>query len=191
MATSEQARKAASERMKAMHAKKREEKNAVITEEIAPQLKAVRDVAQRPSRNLFNGNSQRLAVLGDVPGYHLRWFNDEPGRIQMAIQSGWDHVDQKEIQLTASRRVTETNADLGSHVTTQVSNDKDSSFHKAVLMKIRKEYYDESQKEMQDLIDAKEQSMLRSGGFGKVDNAYVPKTHSDGRAIHMSTRKTT
>jgi hypothetical protein len=104
------------------------------------------------------------------------------------LASGYEYVDHQEVRLTTSRRVTDTNADLGSRVTTIVTNDKDANFQKAVLMKIRQEWHDADQKDAQDAIDSRETNMIRNGGMGNVQNKYVPKSHADGKALHISHR---
>jgi len=53
-----------------------------------------RTAAERPSRervrNVFNGTQAKLTVNHQIPGYVLHIFNDEPGRIQTAIDGGWE-----------------------------------------------------------------------------------------------------
>ena len=192
MATSDEARKAASERMKAMHERKREEK-AQREREIGQLAQdavgtTTRTQNDRPRRNLFNGTNQRLIVDGEIPGFHLHWFNDSPGRIEQALASGYQYVTEGEVRLTSSRRVTEANADMGTGISTVVNSDPAATFNKAVLMKIPMEYFEEDQKEAQNKISSDEESMIRNGGMGNLQNRYVPKTHVDGQALKITHR---
>ena len=48
-------------------------------------------------RRPFGVRQQRLSVNQDLPGYHLRWIVDEPGRIEAAQESGYTFVEPAEV----------------------------------------------------------------------------------------------
>ena len=46
-------------------------------------------------RGVFNGTTKKLSVTTEIPGYQLRWFNDQDGRIEAAVgRAWWDFVTQ-------------------------------------------------------------------------------------------------
>ena len=177
-----------SQRMKDMHASKRAEKAeqevefaASATEE--PQRKRVRDASERKGRNLLNGMTLNLDVAGRDPDYHYRWFNDEPGRIEKAMHGDYELVDRNSVQLTASRRVTDSNAAVDSRVEMVNNRDKDARSHKTVLMRIRKEWFKEDQEEIEQKIDLAMQDVQDSAAEG--GRSYIPKS-ANGQALKIT-----
>lgn len=192
MAMTDEQKASRSEHMKAVHAKKREAKLAQ-REEVGELVKegmgmsqeaestsgSVRTEGQRnkrPRRNMFNGTQQRLAVYGNIPGYVLHIFNDEAGRLERALATGWEFVLPDEIELETSRRVTETNGAVDNKIRHVVGKTEGDKAQYAYLMKIKKEYYDEDKKAEQDAITEKENYMLRNGGSNadSIRNTYIP-----------------
>ena len=192
MAMSDENKASRSEHMKAVHAKRREAKEAQknevaglvdqglgMTQEAGSTSGAVRTEGQRnkrPRRNMFNGTQQRLAVYGSIPGYHLHIFNDEAGRIEQALATGYEFVEPHEVDLETSRRVTETNGAVDNKIRHVVGKTEGNNAQYAYLMKIKQEYFDEDQKAAQDEISAKENYMLRNGGSNadSIQNTYIP-----------------
>ena len=78
-----------------------------------------RTANERPTRervrNVFNATQAKLTVNKQIPGYHLHIFNDEPGRIQTAIDGGWEFVTPDEVG-GVKDSVTSGNTDLGDKV---------------------------------------------------------------------------
>lgn len=185
---SKEQRAAASERMKAMHTAKREQKAEVetVSGELATAAVGVRSETERPRRNLFNGQNQRLVLDGEIPGYRLYWFNDRPGRIEQAIESGYEFVKKDEVRLSASRLPLEANAAMGDRIETITTNDATAGFQRSVLMKIREEFFAEDQNQMQEEINRKERQAVRSGGYGTVEGSYVPESHKTQGALQIS-----
>ena len=95
----------------------------------------------RPQRNrgAFNGTRGKLQVGHQIPGYHMYFFNDEPGRIQAALDAGWEFVSPDEVGY-ASTNVTNRNTDLGSNRVSVIGGKNDQGHAMAqVLMKIRQD----------------------------------------------------
>lgn len=109
----------------------------------------------------------KLSVYKEVPGYHLHWVNDEAGRIYAAEQGGYEFVEPQEVGVdTQETRV---------KVLVGKTESGDGLF--AYLMKIRQEWYEEDQEEIQSQIDSIEYAM-KKGTFESEpgQNRYVPTT---------------
>lgn len=115
-------------------------------------------------RGTFNGTRGKLQVGNSIPGYHLHIFNDAPGRIQAALDNGYEFVHPDEVG-GVTENVVSRNTDLGEKVRFLVNpNDKDPGY--AYLMKIKEEWWIEDQQELQrknDMTDA----AIRAGKLTK------------------------
>lgn len=128
-------------------------------------------------RNVFNGTKAKLTVGRQIPGFHLHIFNDEPGRIQTALEGGWEFVHPDEVG-GVGERVTSVNTDLGDKVRFLVGTGDNGDGAYAYLLKIKQEWYDEDQAALQernDLVD----SAIRNGTNAKdgtsSDGFYTPR----------------
>jgi len=98
-------------------------------------------------RGTFNGTRGKLQVGNSIPGYHLYIFNDTPGRITAAQDNGYEFVTPDEVGGTTAN-VVSRNTDLGDKVRFLVgSNDGEPTY--AYLMKIKQEWWEEDQKDLQ------------------------------------------
>lgn len=111
-------------------------------------------------------------------GYVVRWFNDMDGRIARAEAAGWEFVKPEEATSVGQGALHQGNTDLNSKVSKVVSRGKDTVVH-GILMKIKKEFYNEDQEAKED-INRRVDDALRSGspGGNVVENQYVPKGHT-------------
>ena len=112
--------------------------------------------AERQRRSAFNGTRGKLQVGHSIPGYHLHILNDTPGRIQQAQESGYEFVSPEEVG-GVTNNVTSRNTDIGDKVRFLVGTTDGGEPLYAYLMKIKQEWYDEDQKELQrrnEQIDA-------------------------------------
>lgn len=93
----------------------------------------------------------------DIPGYHLHWINDYPGRINQAIRAGYQFVDPEEVHVNsrdlAGDRSEFGGTDMGSRVSIVVGSDEKGKELRAYLMKIRSEWYTQDQAVIQDRVD--------------------------------------
>jgi hypothetical protein len=109
------------------------------------------------------GTPQLKLASDPRPGFHRRYFNDVPGRIQRALNAGYSHVKD----------------DNGNNVTTTVGVAKEGGALAAYLMEIPKELYDADQAAKMEAIDAFDESLRRgvdsSGHAPGQDGRYVPK----------------
>lgn len=116
----------------------------------------------RPTRNKFGGFARNLSLNERDPDYVYRVFNDVDDRIQLAEADGYEVV-QSEQQLGDPKAGSATK--LGSAVTKPVGNGMTG-----VLMRIRKEDYEEAQKIKAAYVDRSEEALDKSkqpGHYGK------------------------
>jgi hypothetical protein len=124
-------------------------------------LTRTRPTDGRARRGVFNGTSQKLAVHGDIPGYHLHIFNDEPGRIEEAQAAGYEFVEPKEIGSVANS-VVSGNTAVDTKVRFLVGKTSSGDGMYAYLMKIKNEWHEEDQEDLQSRNDMVDQA-IRSG----------------------------
>ncbi len=138
-----------------------------------------RTAAERPSRervrNVFNGTQAKLTVNHQIPGYVLHIFNDEPGRIQTAIDGGWEFVSPDEVG-GVKDSVTSGNTDLGEKVRYLVGTSEKGDGLYAYLLKIKQEWWEEDQRELQKRNDRVDDAIR--GGVNVKDG-----TSSDGLGL--------
>lgn len=118
--------------------------------------------AARKARVPFGSHRQKLGYAGRE-GFHRHWFKDSiPGRIDAALEAGYEHVKDKQGRVVA--RVTGVAEGGG----------PETSF----LMEIPEEFYKEDMAAQQADID-KTDFALKSGAIaGEVgqDGRYIPST---------------
>ena len=146
-----------------------------LNESAQPTIRAEGERTQRKRRGVFNGMRQKLQVYGEIKGYHLCWINDIPGMISQAKEGGYEFVSDSEIEM-ANNNVVKRNASEGTHVKVLVGTNEDNSAMYAYLMKIRDEYFQEDQEDVQgynDKIDAQIRGGNVEGSVGR-DGRYIP-----------------
>lgn len=104
------------------------------------------------------------------PGYIRRWVNDLEGRLQHALQGGYQYVEDQSLQI-GSQDIDNVNRDLGVRVSRVVDR---TTGQKAYLMEIKQEFYDEDQREKAAKI-AVTQDQIRRGRIETDAHRYVPK----------------
>jgi len=123
-----------------------EEKVAKVEAKAA--VRSTADRGGRSKRGTFNGTEGKLRIDRQIEGYHLHIFNDSPGRIEQALDVGYEFVSPDEIG-SVSTNVVSRNTDIGDKVRFLVGTDGDNQPQYAYLMKIRQEFYDEDQLALQ------------------------------------------
>ena len=122
----------------------------------------------RRVRNAFNGTKQKLQVGNGIPGYHLHIFNDEPGRIQTALDGGYEFVSPDEVGGT-TENVVSRNTDIGDKVRFLVGANATGEPVYAYLMKIKQEWFEEDQKALQERNDLTDRA-IKGGKLAGIDN---------------------
>jgi hypothetical protein len=132
------------------------------------------DRATRKRRNVFNGTEAKISVRTQIDGYHLHVFTDTGGRIQEALDNGYEFVRPNEVG-GVSENVVSRNGDLGERIRYLVNPRAEGTEQYGYLMKIRQEWFEEDQAELQaknNLIDA----AIRKGKItGENSSFYTPR----------------
>jgi hypothetical protein len=123
---------------------KQAERNAVAEPTATPAV----DGATRKRRSVFNGTESKLSVNQQIPGFHLHVFTDAGSRIQQAMDSGYEFVKPDEVG-GVSENVVSRNGDLGERIRFLVNPRAEGSEQYGYLMKIRQEWYEQDQAELQ------------------------------------------
>jgi len=128
----------------------------------------------RKRRNVFNGTEAKISVRTQIDGYHLHVFTDKGGRIQEALENGYEFVRPNEVG-GVSENVVSRNGDLGERIRYLVNPRTGAGTDQyGYLMKIRQEWHEEDQAELQNknnLIDA----AIRKGKItGENSSFYTP-----------------
>ncbi len=108
-------------------------------------------------------------------GYHRHWFNDEPGRVDRALEAGYTHViDEK----------TKENKKM------VVGRYESGSPQTAYLMEVPQEWYAEDQAAEQAAVDEREETIRRSGKPDTVSKADASRYYGTAQGRETSiTRK--
>lgn len=135
------------------------------------------DEKGRKTRVPFGNFRSKLQVTEGIKGYVLRWFNDQDGRIEQAVDGGYEFVSPDEVSGIGQGELHQENSDVNARVSKIVSRGATNPI-RAYLMKIKKEWYDEDQRAKEgrnQMID----DALRRGepGGNVVDRQYVPRGH--------------
>jgi hypothetical protein len=123
----------------------------------------------------------------EIPGYKLHWFRGTAGRIQQALNAGYEYVERDEIQINhhglADDYEKDGNSDLGTRVS-QPAGDTVEGGVRLYLMKIRQEFWDEDQK----LVDGRHEAIansLRRPKASPMDGGDTSNTYSRGESHNL------
>jgi len=152
---------------------KRERNMARIEEKNDPTPAPAVDGATRKRRNVFNGTEAKIGVREQIPGYHLHVFTDTGGRIQEAMDSGYEFVTSAEVG-GVSENVVSRNGDLGERIRYLVNPRASGTEQYGYLMKIRQEWYEEDQAALQMKNNAIDAAIRKGKVTGENSAFYVP-----------------
>jgi len=116
--------------------------------EAAAVIRTTSGRARRAERTSFNGTEAKLRIGNQIEGYHLHILNDVPGRIDQALQAGYEFVSPDEVGGVANN-VVSRNTDLGDKVRFLVGQGSNNEPMYAYLMKIESDLYAEDQQALQ------------------------------------------
>ena len=105
--------------------------------------------ADRPKRTPLGVRRSKLTVQFPIPGYTLRWINDDKTRLHDAIQGSYEFVTEDEVGMIGDINITPGNQDLGRKVSKTVGTKDDHTPMIAYLMKIPTELYAQDQESHQ------------------------------------------
>jgi len=129
---------------------------------------------------------RRKLEVPERPGYVRYWMNDYPGRIQQALQGGYDFVKTTDVDINNSSTGADStlsgNTDMGTNISLVVGKTEQGGPLRAYLMEIKAEYYNEDQAYIQDRVDLVDKT-IRRGKFkpegesqADSENSYVKKS---------------
>jgi len=131
-----------------------------------------KNVERRRKKNVYGRGRYKLTTP-EIQGYMTRWANDDGVRIQaLTEQDDYDFVLKSEISNEVGDPDIEGNSDMGSQVRRIVGTKENGEPLYAYLLKIRKEFYEENQKEKQDEIDEVERQIKRGQFKQPIENKY-------------------
>ena len=131
------------------------------------------DGTTRKRRNVFNGTEAKLGVRTQIAGYHLHIFTDTGGRIQEAIDSGYEFVTPTEVG-GVSENVVSRNGDLGERIRYLVNPRAEGTEQYGYLMKTRQEWYEEDQADLQAKNNRIDAAIRKGKVTGDNPTFYVP-----------------
>ena len=115
---------------------------------------------------------QRKLEVPEIEGFSLYWFLES--RVARAIQGGYVFVDDNEVSLNQHGIATSSelsgNNDMGTRVSVLSGQGADGKPESLVLMKIKREWWEEDQKALKDRNDDIART-IRTGGVGKDKEA--------------------
>lgn len=119
-------------------------------------------------------------------GYVRRWVNDQPGRINMFEQAGWQKVTNRTLNADNPDNpegIGDPRAGVPEQMGDGVTIEAGQGM-KAVLMEIPKEWYDEAQEEKVKAIKVQEEHLIsRTNKEGHYGNISI-----DGKAVNTDHR---
>jgi len=107
----------------------------------------------------------KLYVAGKDANYEYRFVNNTDGKVEQRAEDGWEVVTKAELKQVGERRVDVPSTE-GAAQEVYVGHG-----HKAVLMKIRKDWYEEDQAAKQAVVDEREAATKQEaleGHYGKL-----------------------
>jgi hypothetical protein len=111
------------------------------------------------------GKRNILSVVGKEDGYEYRFVNDTGDRVQSFMENGWETVPSDGVRV-GDKRIDAASPE-GSVAKASVGGGM-----KAVLLRIKKEYYEEDQLAKQSLVNASEEATRQKaldGTYGKLE----------------------
>jgi hypothetical protein len=140
---------------------------------------AQRDGAVRERESDLGGVQLQLAVIGEIPGYHLYWANDENGYVEGLLMQGFDFVTQDELYTRKSKVVEDL--EISSCVSKYVKGTRaDGQALRAYLMKCPDDVWSERESRRHAMADKWDRDIKRQAlepskeqGFYQFGNTVV------------------
>jgi len=117
------------------------------------------------------GTSAKLVVHGKDPNFEYRFVNDQPGRVAMFKQAGWQLCTNGEVD-TGTFRAEEA-SELGSLAYSIVDG---GTGMKAYVMKIHKDEYEEIQKYLERENTASEETLRPNTADGEYGSVKIDRS---------------
>ena len=131
------------------------------------------------TRTPFGSGRLRLGVT-KLPGFHMHWIRNDPGRLEDAESNGYEYVMKHEVRL--SHQTGAESADAGERVS-RISPGAQENGSPTILylMKIKEEWY----RENQEFYAARSRAVEMQIKTGKIDGVRRPETYMP-KGSHIS-----
>ena len=130
-----------------------------------------RTTAARSRPRQFGGARLKLGVIGEIPGFHLFWENDDNSAIEQLLYEGFEFVTPEEVKMQ-SHIVHDT--DLVNRHSRYVGKREDGSPMRAYLMKLPDELWAERERDRYEQADERD-AAIRAGTVQPDSGRYTPK----------------
>jgi len=127
--------------------------------------------APRARRAGFGGPRLKMAVHGDIPGFHLYWANDDEGALEQLLYEGFSYVTQQEVSLSSN---IVPDQDLTARVSRYVGTKADGTPMRAYLLKCPEDVWQDRESERYAQADTWDQA-IRAGKVQPDTGRYTPK----------------
>ena len=135
-----------------------------------PNPAAAKPETKQARRRIPMSTPVRKLEVPEIPGYYLYWFREE--RVPRAMEAGYEMVKRGETALTsldiAGTKQVDGNTDLGDNVSFVSGTNDNGVPQRAYLMKLKQEFRDEDQAELDRRNAAILQAIFRGEQVGKV-----------------------
>lgn len=136
-----------------------------MTKEASPDKAIAKAPERRVRRTPISGHRNILTVTGKEAGYEYRFVNDTGDRVESFKEDGWEVVPSKDVRIGDKR--------VGAPTTTGSAAEASvGQGQKAVLMRIKEEWYDDDQAAKQAHVQQTEEAMKEKaldGTYGKFE----------------------
>jgi len=145
---------------------------ATVEKQVRSELDRI-DERQPRERIPFGVPQAKHGVLYEIPGFFLRLVDDRDGRLERALEGGYQFVHKSEVRLSSTH---DMNGDLGERVSKVVgSNKQTGAGYRSYLMKLPNELREEDVRILSDRR-AKRMDGIKNGPTDK--NFYSPVKNS-------------
>lgn len=143
--------------------------DAALSRASAVRRESQREGAQRERPAIPGGMRLKLAVAGEIPGYHLYWENDDDGAIEQLLYEGFEFAEPSEVRMQSA---IVQDADLGNRVSRYVGKKADGTPMRAYLLKCPDDIWAEREAQRHVQADAWESDIQTKV---REDGRYQPK----------------
>jgi hypothetical protein len=130
-----------------------------------------RTVAPRERPKNLGGPRLKLGVIGEIPGFHLYWENDDEGAIEQLLYEGFEFVRPEEVRMQSH---IVADKDVADRVSRYVGKKADGSPLRAYLMKCPDEIWGDREADRYERANAWD-SAIKQGKVQHGDGRYKPK----------------
>lgn len=119
----------------------------------------------------LGGPRLKMSVIGEIPGFHLYWENDQEGAIEQLLYEGFEFVTPEEVRMQSH---IVADADVTHRVSRYVGTKADGSPLRAFLLKCTDEIWAEREAFRYEQADQWD-GAIRQGKVQHDSGRYIPK----------------